>query len=152
MVVIGYKALVAGFVISNILYAYYWYFGYAANSPENYYAFRSDLTAVSDFLKTYGSKNSTYLVLDKFSVQTPDYLTTIDGKHPENPRNNPYTQVDPEDSWKLQGLKPGDQVVFAQSSLFDIKKFKQYHPESYLWKEYRNKFNQTIMAVYKITN
>ena len=32
----------------------------------------------------------------------------------------------------------------------DIKKFKEYHPEAALTQELRNKFNQTIMAVYTI--
>jgi len=42
--------------------------------------------------------------------------------------------------------------VFTQSSLFDTAKFKKFHPESYLSFEVRNKFNQTVMAVYKITD
>ncbi len=79
-----------------------------------------------------------------------EYFTTVDGANPSNPANNPYIQVDPEDSWKLTGLKSGDQMLFTQSSIFDIKKFKQYHPEAQLTKEFRNKFNQTVMAIYLI--
>ncbi len=70
--------------------------------------------------------------------------------HPDNPRNLPYIQVDPENAWELKGLKPGDQIVFTQSSVFDIKKFKQSYPNAYLVREDRNKFNQTVMAVYNI--
>lgn len=130
------------FIGALILQAYILYFVYAANSPENFYSFRSDLTPVSDYLNNTGNKNSTYLILDKFSVQTADYLTSDKG--------NPYKQVDPENSWELKNLKPGDRLVFTQSSIFDIKKFKQYHPEAKLTLEQRNKFNQAVMAVYTI--
>jgi len=138
------------FVAALATQAYFLYFVYAANSPENFYAFRSDLTVVSDYLNAHGDKANTYLVLDKFSVQTPEFLTTLDPRHPDNPRNQPYIQVDPEDSWKLANLKAGDQIVFTESSLFDARKFKQYHPEAYLAREDRNQFNQTVMAIYNI--
>ena len=155
--------------------AYANYFIYAANSPENFYAFRSDLTVVSDYLKQHGSRDNTYLVLDKFSLQTVDYLTTVDGPHScdsdpaykpanctDNPKNKPYMQVDPEDSWRSvndrkdnhfiweKGLQPDMLVVFAQSSIFDITKFKQNHPNAHLETEVRNKFGQTVLAVYRI--
>ncbi len=74
----------------------------------------------------------------------------LDPTHPDNPRNEPYTQVDPEDSWKLNNLHPGDQIIFCQSSLFDTHKFKLYHPEAHLSKEYRDKFGETVMAIYVI--
>lgn len=147
--VIYYALRVAGaaFVIALTVQTYFAYFVYAANSPENFYAFRSDLTVVSNYLIEHGNRSNTYLVLDKFSVQTPEFLT--------NPHGQPYVQVDPEDSWQLKGLRSGDKIVFAQSSLFDIKKFKEYQAkeykvESYLAREDRNKFNQTMMAVYVI--
>ena len=143
------------FVAALTSQTYILYFVQAYNSPENFYAFRSDLSVVSTYLneqaqKGLATKENTYLILDKFSVQTPDYVTTVDGGNPNNPLNTPYTQVDPEDSWKLTGLKEGDQIIFTQSSIFDIKKFKQYHPEAKLFREDRNKFNQTVMAVYII--
>lgn len=169
------KALVVCFAIALPLQAYANYFVYAANSPENYFAFRSDLTVVSDYLKEYGNRNTTYLVVDKFSVQTVDYFTTIDGKHacdrtPEyrpadctdDPKNKPYMQVDPEDSWMSstsyknghrvweKGLFPGTQVVFTESSIFDIKRFKENHPTAMLVHQARNKFGQAVLAVYKI--
>lgn len=138
------------FIAALILQTYFLYFVYAANSPENFYAFRSDLTPVSQYLIDHGNKTDTYLVLDKFSVQTVDYITAVDGAHPDNPKNQPYQQVDPEDSWKLADLQPGDRIVFTQSSIFDIKKFKQYHPEAALTEELRNKFGQSVMAIYTI--
>ena len=51
---------------------------------------------------------------------------------------------------KLKGLTPADEIIFTQSSMFDTKKFKQYHPDAYLQKEVRNKFGQSVLAVYKI--
>jgi hypothetical protein len=138
------------FIVALILQSYFLYFVFAANSPENYYSFRSDLTTVSEYLKQEGCKCNTYLVLDKFSIQTVEYFTTVDWEHNNNVANQPYTQVDPEDSWKLDNLKKGDKIVFTQSSIFDIKKFKEYHPKAMLTIEKRNKFNQTVMAVYEI--
>jgi hypothetical protein len=151
------KVMVVVFIIAVTLHGYTSYFVYAANSPENYYAFRSDLTVVSNYINNKfdnsnanGKEDNTFLVLDKFSVQTVDYLTSLDGKHPQNPINQPYTQVDPEDSWKLSGLKGGDQIIFCQSSIFDIPKFKNSHPNAKLEREARNKFGQTVMAIYRI--
>ncbi len=130
------------FVAALISQTYILYFVKAYNSPENFYSFRSDLTTVSDYLKESGQKDNTYLVLDKFSIQTVDYFTSDSGQ--------PYIQVDPEDSWKLNNLKSNDKIVFTQSSIFDIKKFKQYHPEANLVQETRNKFGQTVLAIYVI--
>jgi hypothetical protein len=143
------------FVLALIAQTYILYFIYAANSPENFYSFRSDLTVVSQYLNNlqaerHDGKAHTFLILDKFSIQTVDYFTALDGAHPDNPINQPYKQVDPEDSWKLTNLQTGDRMVFTQSSIFDIKKFKQYHPEAKLTLEQRNKFNQTVLAVYTI--
>lgn len=150
------------FIAALPLQTYALYFIGARNSPENFYAFRSDLTPVSEYLKASGKKETTYLILDKFSVQTVDYLTTYDASNPKEPKNQPYTQVDPEDSWQsplatkdnkpiwTYGLKNGDKIVFTQSSIFDIAKFKQYHKNTRLVKEVRNKFGQAVMAVYEV--
>lgn len=146
------KLVVVLFVLALTLQSYFLYFVYAANSPENFYSFRSDLTPVSQYLITRCKKNSTYLVLDKFSVQTTDFMTSDPKGNFNNPCSVPYIQVDPEDSWKLTGLKPGDQIVFTQSSIFDIKKFKNFHPEARLVREVRNKFGQAVMGVYEVSN
>lgn len=141
------------FVVALTSQTYIIYFVSAYNNSENFYAFRSDLTVVSEYLndsakKGLATEQNTYLILDKFSIQTVDYLTSVDGKNPSNPLNQPYTQVDPENSWELKNLKPNDQIIFTQSSIFDIKKFKEFHPNTYLLREDRNKFNQTVMAIY----
>lgn len=173
----GLVALVFCYLLAIPMETYALYFGVAGQSPEYFYAFRSDLTAVSKYLNAQGNRNSTYLVLDKFSVQTVDYLTTKEGKSScdrdpnyrpagcvDNPNNKPYMQVDPEDSWLAdydvknghrvyeQGLHPGMEVVFAQSSIFDIPKFKLFHQNAKLVYEERNKFQQAVVAVYRITN
>ena len=133
------KVIFATIFLSTIfLYNFYLYFAYAANSPEYYYSFRSDLTTVSEYLNQRNNKQQTYLALDAFSVQTVEYFTT------EN--QQPYMLTIPENSY-LVSLKKGDQVVFTQSTLFDIKKFIQHHPDVKLAKEEKNKFGEKIMVV-----
>ena len=148
----GAKILAVGFFIALILQSYFLYFVYAANSPENFYYFRSDLTTVSDYLVKRCNKTHTYLILDKFSVQTTDYLTSDWHGNFDDPCNVPYQQVDPENAWQLSGLTSADEIVFTQSSMFDARKFKQYHPDFHLAQEMRNKFGQSVLAVYKMSN
>ncbi len=143
-----YKLAVFCYLLALVLQTYFAYFVYAASSPENFYSFRSDLVPVSKYLISRCNKEQTYLVLDKFSVQSTDFLTSDPNGNFTSPCSVPYRQVDPEDSWKLPELKPGDEIVFAQSSIFDIKKFKQHHTNTHLRLEVRNKFGQTVMAVY----
>lgn len=128
------------FLASLFLYNFYLYFAVAANSPEYYYAFRSDLTDVSKYLNERNNKSKTYLSLDAFSVQTVEYLTTE--------KNQPYVLLVPEHTYQAK-LNKNDQVVFTMSSLFDTKKFKEFHPQVKLVKEERNKFGQMIMQVYE---
>jgi hypothetical protein len=146
----GLKLIVVVFVVALTLQTYFLYFVYAYNDPSNFYYFRSDLTTVSDYLVKHCDKKHTYLILDKFSVQTTDYLTSDPKGNFTSLCNVPYTQVDPENSWQLTGLTSADEIVFTQSSMFDTKKFKQYHPNFHLREEIRNKFGQSVMAVYKI--
>lgn len=167
--------LASALIIALPIETYAWYFQYSASSAENFYAFRSDLTEVSKYLKEFGSRGNTYLVLDKFSIQSVDYLTTIDGKTScdrtpayrskncvDSWVNMPYMQVDPERSdlpegamfegnrvWE-KGLRPGFKVVFTQSSIFDIRDFKQAHPNTKLVYELRNQFGQAVLAVYEV--
>lgn len=144
------RAMLVCFFVALILQSYFSYFIYARNSPENFYSFRSDLTQVSNYINEYGDKNNTYLVLDSFSIQTPEFLTTLDPFHPENPKNQPYQWVEPQNLKTVTNLKRNDQIVFTQSSLGDIRTLKEYYPEARLFEEQRNQFGQTILAVYKI--
>lgn len=162
-------AMKISFVVALILQSYFLYFLLTASSPEQYIAFRSDLTIVSNYLNGFDPEASsipagkiplsftnrhtranTYLALDTYFLQTVDYLTTVDGAHPDNQKNQPYTKVNPEDTWKLAGLHSKDEVIFTESTIFDIKKFKEFHPEARLAREYRNRFGQAVLAVYQI--
>lgn len=163
------RLVVVIFVLALTLQSFFLYFGLSWASAEQYISFRSDLTTVSNYLNGFDedstavpagkipldfpnrhNKSNTYLALDTFSVQTVDYFTTVDGAHPENPNNQPYTRVNPEETWMLKNLKPGDEVVFTETSIFDIKKFKDSYPQAKLVREKRNRFGQAILAVYQI--
>ncbi len=156
------KFVVVCFVVALSLQTYLLYFVYAYNNDTNFYYFRSDLTPVSQYLVdrcnksmldgSGSTRDNTFLVLDKFSVQTTDYLTSNRYGHFDDPCNVPYHQIDPENSWELPNLEPGQQVVFTQSSIFDIAKFKQYHPKARLREEKINKFGQEVLAVYENGN
>ena len=106
------------FLATIALQSYEAYFVYAYNSPQNFAAFRSDLTTVSDYLNRHPDRAHTFLVLDQFSMQTVDYLTSVSG--------NPYIEVDPANAYKLH-LRKGDKIIFTASTLFDSIKFNQYH-------------------------
>ncbi|MBI3952523.1 MAG: glycosyltransferase family 39 protein [Candidatus Doudnabacteria bacterium] len=135
------KVAFAAIILASLfLYNFYLYFAVAAYSPEYYYAFRSDLTEVSNYLNVRNDKSKTFLSLDAFSVQTVDYLTTEKG--------NPYILVVPENTYQLK-LAKNDQVVFTQSTIFDVVKFLKFHPEAKLVKESKNKWDQTVMLVYE---
>ncbi len=133
-------AIATVFIVSLFAYNFYLYFGIAVNSPEYNYAFRSDLTVISQYLNERNQKEKTYLSLDKFSVQTVDYLTTVN--------NQPYILLDPAKTYEVQ-LKPGDQVVFTQSTLYDITKFVEAHSDTKMVKETRNQFGYIIGRVYE---
>lgn len=135
------KKLYAVIFLSSIfVYNFTLYFGIAANSPEYYYAFRSDLTRVSQYLNQRNLPAKTYLSLDKFSVQTVDYLTTETG--------NPYVLIDPAETYKIR-LKPGDQVIFTMSTLFDRLKFMAHNHDANLVYQERNNFGEITMLVYQ---
>jgi 4-amino-4-deoxy-L-arabinose transferase-like glycosyltransferase len=134
------KALPAFLLAGVFVYNFYLYFNLAVGSPDYYYAFRSDLTNVSHYLNERSNKQQTYLSLDKFSVQTVDYLTT--------PTGNPYILLDPAKTYEVK-LKDGDQVVFTMSTLYDITKFVEAHPDAKVVKEERNEFNYLVMRVYE---
>lgn len=150
LVNIGLKLIVVCFCLALISQTYFLYFVYAANSPENFYFFRSDLTTVSNYLVERCNKQHTYLVLDEFWLQTTDYLTSDWHGNFQSPCNIPYQKVQPENAYQLSNLTSQDEVIFTQSTMFDARKFKQYHPTFRLREEIRNKFGQSVLAVYKI--
>lgn len=135
------RAIIAAAFIGILLVSNYrLYFRVAASSPEYYYAFRSDLTTVSDYLSARNQKAKTYLSLDEFSVQTVDYLTTT--------TLQPYILLDPANTYQVK-LKKGDQVIFTQSTIFDRLKFIKTHPNAKLINEQLNQFGEIIMLVYE---
>lgn len=149
------KVVVASFVVALTLQTYFLYFVYAYNSDANFYSFRSDLTVVSQYLLDHCQKSidttrdSTFLVLDQFSIQTTDYLTSNRYGHFDDRCNVPYHQVDPEHAYQLPKLLPGQEVVFTQSSMFDTVKYKKYHPEAHLYLVTIDKFHANVLAVYR---
>jgi len=124
----------------SLIYDGYLYFGVSAHSPDFYYAYRSDLTVASNYLNERNLKEKTYLVLDDYSVQTPEFLTA---KY-----NQPYILLNPEKSYEVSP-QPGDQIIFTQSTIFDTIKFEEYHPETRLIKREFNKFGEEIMRIYE---
>ena len=126
---------------ASLLYNYTLYFGISASSPGFYYAYRSDLTTVSDYINQRNLKEKTYLVLDEYSVQTPEFLTAKN--------HQPYILVDPATSYQTK-LSLGDQIIFTQSTMFDARRFKQEHPEAIVIKQSFNQFGQEIMRVYSL--
>lgn len=153
------KILVVCFSLALILQTYFLYFVYAANSPEYFYSFRADLTPVSQYLVDHcdqslvagdgSTKDRTFLIIDTYSEQTTEYLTSDPKGNFGQPCNVPYKIVDPAHAWELPPLESGQQVVFTQSTIYDTFKFKQHHPEAHLYIEVRNQFNQAVMAVYR---
>lgn len=127
-------------LLISLLYDYYLYFKISADSPEFHYAYRSDLTTVSNYLNARNLKEKTYLSLDEYSVQTPEFLTAGN--------NQPYILVNPAKSYIVK-LNKNDQIIFTQSTIFDAKKFEEYNPEAKIIKKEYNKFNQEIMRIYE---
>jgi|GEM_PF-361107 len=117
---------VAIFFLASIAYlAYTNYFVYAYNNVDNAYAFRSDLSSVSDYINQNSAKfnkSHTFLVLDLFSLQTVDYFTTTS--------HNPYTVIDPANSWKLHPDQ-NDVLIFTASTIPDYLNFANKHPSQF---------------------
>jgi hypothetical protein len=67
----------------------------------------------------------------------------------QNACNRPYQLVVPEHVENYTGFKPGDYVVFAQSTIHDITDFKTQWPKAHLVTELRNKFGQAVLGVYQ---
>jgi hypothetical protein len=144
------------------------YFFVARNDPAAYYAYRGDLTVVSEYLNSFsrlynvavgGEDDRPYLVLDKFSLQTVHFLTGSratshdhvvgDQEHPDENLHR-WRQVDPERSWEVR-LAPGEEIIFTQSTLPDAERYAERHGDRIeLIKSERNRFGQEIMRVYGV--
>ena len=137
-----YTAVAVLFFASLIYLSYTQYFVYAYGVPDNYMAFRSDLSTVSDYLNKHPDPHHTFLILDLYSVQTVDYLTT--------PTGNPYITVDPANSHSLH-LQKGDEVIFTASTFPDSVTFTKYHKNIVLDQALKNRLGLLDMFAYKIT-
>lgn len=80
---VGYGVAVGGLLLV-FLYDGALYFGVSRNDAEAYYAYRADLTQVSDYISKYEIRQNgepdavrPYLVLDDFSLQTPHFLLSV---------------------------------------------------------------------------
>jgi 4-amino-4-deoxy-L-arabinose transferase-like glycosyltransferase len=115
----------------------------AAQSPDYYYAFRKDLTPVSQYINQRNDRENTYLALDEFSLQTTEFLTSE--------YDQPYQKM-ALDKIDLLKLEPGQQVIFTVSTFHLIDQFEAAHPQARLIKK---EFNETsyqheeLMRVYE---
>ena len=149
-------SLLAFILLFDLFWNAYLYFGISALSPDFYYAYRGDLTTVARYINKRDEKETTYLVLDPYSVQTIQFLTYNKG--------DPYILVEPWDMEKIKA-KAGDEVLFTQSTLFDevddktgiveargrkrIRDFQSSYPHFRVIKRDYNKFGDEIMRVYE---
>lgn len=164
---VGY-GLVMGLLVLGVVYNGSLYFFVSRTSLEAHYAYRADLTEVSAYINELAasSKEQTndqidrrpYLVLDKFSLQTVHFLTSVmahehvigNQVHPDAAIHK-WRQVDPEIS-HLQELMPGDIIIFTQSTLPDADRYVQYHTGLKLVEQRYNRFGQEIMRVFQASS
>lgn len=148
------RGLVVGLVLLGVLYDGALYFGVARNDPGAHFAYRADLTEVAKWLNS--NQGRPYLVLDKFSLQTVHFLTSVaahehtvgDEAHPDE-RWHKWRQVDPEAS-HLIGLEPGETIVFTQSTMTDADRYQEINPEVELGERKVNRFGQEVMRIYRM--
>jgi 4-amino-4-deoxy-L-arabinose transferase-like glycosyltransferase len=122
-------------------YELFLYFGVSASLPKYWYEYRTDLTGVSSYINNRAANNlsAPYLVLDDFSVQTVHFLTTN--------YKYPYILLKPE-TCEDTVLKPGEQIIFTQSTLPDAERYAQKHKEVVEILSTKNQFGETTMIVY----
>ena len=149
------NGVVISFLLLGALYDGSLYFMVARNDSEAYYAYRSDLTEAAEYINGFSRKDARpYLVLDKFSLQTVHFLTsvaahdyTVGGEaHPDEDVHR-WRQVDPEKS-HLVPLLPGEVMIFTQSTIFDAKRYVKKYQEVELVESRTNRFGQEIMRIY----
>lgn len=138
----AYTAVAVLFFATLIFTSYESYFVYAYNSPDNFQAFRSDLSVVSDYLNTHPDAMHNYLVLDLYSAQTTDYLTTNTGR--------PYTIIDPANSTSLH-MQAGDKLIYTASTIYDFERYSFSHKNFKYLDVQDDKFGVPEMIVIQIT-
>jgi len=137
------KILITGSIAFILIFNITSFWTKAAIDSDYYYAFRKDLTYASQHLNQRNDRNNTYLALDEYSLQTPEFLTSI--------KNQPYI---PADLDKLDGLRllPGQQIVFTRSTLNLTDRFEEFHPKSKIIRQEYNKFTsqgEELIRVYE---
>lgn len=146
---------IISFLLLGVLYDGSLYFMVAWNDAEAHYAYRADLTEVAKYINNFSGEGARpYLILDKFSLQTVHFLTSVDAHdytvgdevHPDV-NSHRWRQVDPEKS-HLVPLLPGEFMIFTQSTMFDTKRYVEKYPEIELVESRTNRFGQEIMRVY----
>jgi hypothetical protein len=138
----AYRIVAVLFFATLFFTSYESYFVYAYNSPDNFAAFRSDLTDVSAWLNKNPDATHNYLVLDLYSAQTTDYLTTTTGM--------PYTIVDPANSTSIH-LLPGDKLIYTASTVYDFERYALTHKNFKYVDVEDDKFGEPELIVIQIT-
>jgi hypothetical protein len=146
--------VLAGLMVVFMLYDATLYFLIARNDPNAYYAFRGDLTIVSNYINEYRARHADlprpYLVLDAYSLQTVHYLCSVaaheDGSHPDAALHK-YQDVDPAQSHTVD-LAPNEIIIFTQSTIADADRYISVHPDVKLITNAHNRWGQEIMRVY----
>jgi len=149
----------AGVILFSGLYDATLYFVVSRNDSRAAYAYRSDLTVVSQYINEYAARDDgaprPYLVLDPFSIQTVHFLTSVaahdylqEGEvHPDEQQHK-WVYVKPETS-HLTVLKPGEVIIFTQSTFPDADRFEALYGNTVeVILSRKNRFNQEIMRVY----
>jgi hypothetical protein len=141
------------------------YFLMARKDADAYYAYRGDLTDVANTINDYAAAHPTaakpYLVLDAYSVQTVHFLThsaDVNVAARDEARDDgdtspqlwlKYRLLDPATS-DATHLKPGEIIVFTQSSMPDADRFAKKYGNTVEMQESRlNQWGQEIMRIYK---
>jgi 4-amino-4-deoxy-L-arabinose transferase-like glycosyltransferase len=120
------------------------YFSVYASSPVTAREYRADLTEVSRYLNERARLNQpqAYLALDAFSEQTVHFLTTEE--------HYPYRLVRPEESAQVT-LGPREVIVFTQSTLPDAERYALQHADAQQIERKENRFGETTMIVFALT-
>ncbi len=151
------SGLLVGVLVLFSVYDWALYFYVAANDSEAAYAYRADLTDVSNYINEAAARHPDmprpYLVLDKFSVQTVHFLTSVAAHdyldHPDDAAHK-YSLVDPASSHQVE-LNPGEVIIFTQSTIADADRYQSVHQTDIELVESRlNRFGQEIMRIYRL--